>query len=267
MAKWSEENWRWKLLTSRFVVVLAMVQLLACTVPGQQSTLPGPSGQPLNRMAVDAVDRDARALDRDAVDGNADVRQRGTLQQALALMKSERFADAAALLESVAAGSPPRVSVLLNLAIAQAQLGDDDRAEQALRQVIELDGGNAIAYNQLGMLLRRGGQFLPARQAYQQALTMNPEYPLAHLNLGILCDLYLRSSGCALHHYRQYQRLSAAPDAKVQLWIEDLQQQIQVQPQTQVRRQIQDQQQNQRQADPQGEAQPPVKAPQTGVAL
>ncbi len=141
------------------------------------------------------------------------------------LMKAKRFSEAAQQLQAIAREDPTVPGVQLNLGIAYLQLDEYQQAEQALRRALQLDGGKSIAYNQLGILFRKRGQFRQARDAYQQALELKPDYPLAHLNLGILCDLYLQNRGCALRHYRAYQRLSAATDLPVDLWIEDLQRQ------------------------------------------
>ncbi|WP_165840072.1 tetratricopeptide repeat protein [Motiliproteus coralliicola] len=156
-----------------------------------------------------------------AVDG----RLQKTFDEALSRMKAKQFHEAAKRLEAIAREGQAVPGVQLNLGIAYLQLGEHSRAEQALRQALALDGGKSITYNQLGILLRRRGQFQQAREAYQKALTLEPGYPLAHLNLGILCDLYLQNRGCALSHYRAYQRLSAVADPQVELWIEDLQRQ------------------------------------------
>lgn len=194
--------------------------------------MPGPHSESAGQappQATDTADPMADELVDDAAASGveSDQRIRRVLHQALTSMRSKQFAEAASLLQSIADEPPPRPGVLLNLGIAQAQLGDDVSADRTLRRVIELEGGNSIAYNQLGILLRKRGQFLAARQAYQQALEVKPDYSLAHLNLAILCDLYLQRSDCALHHYRQYQRLSDGQNPEVQLWIEDLQRQEQ----------------------------------------
>jgi hypothetical protein len=47
---------------------------------------------------------------------------------------------------------------------------------------------------------------------------------MAHINLGILCDIYLQDAGCAMQHYREYLQLSAGSDRHVSLWLADLEQ-------------------------------------------
>ena len=55
-----------------------------------------------------------------------------------------------------------------------------------------------------------------------KAVTVSPEYPLAHLNLGILNELYFGRLPEALESYRAYQALTADEDALVARWITDL---------------------------------------------
>lgn len=97
-------------------------------------------------------------------------------------------------------------------------------ADGALRQVPVTNPGNPIAYNELGIVHRRAGRFQQARDAYERALSLRPDYSAAHLNLGILCELYFQHRDCAMRQYEAYQRLSTVADPQVNLWIEDLRQ-------------------------------------------
>jgi len=65
-----------------------------------------------------------------------------------------------------------------------------------------------------------------AKQHYLQALEINAEYANAHLNLGILLDIYLQQWNDALAHYQKYQELTDAKDDTVEKWIVDLQRRI-----------------------------------------
>ena len=96
------------------------------------------------------------------------------------------------------------------------------QAEEALRAAVGRNDGNAPAFNQLGILYRRLGRFAEAETAYRRALEVDPGYAIAHLNLGVLCDLYLQQPRCALDAYERYLALASPPDARVSGWVKDL---------------------------------------------
>ena len=81
------------------------------------------------------------------------------------------------------------------------------------------------------MLLRKQGKFEEAESAYLKAVTVSPDYALAHYNLGVLNDLYLRRLDTALVHYERYQALSGE-DKQVTRWIADLKRRIGTQQRT-----------------------------------
>jgi tetratricopeptide (TPR) repeat protein len=111
--------------------------------------------------------------------------------------------------------SEPLTSVTLNN-------DGKDEDEKALVKATEQVPPNIEAYNQLGIHYRNNGRFDNARNAYEKALVINPNYLSAHLNLGILYDLYLRDVGKALEQYRLYKNLLPTEDKQVAMWIADL---------------------------------------------
>jgi tetratricopeptide (TPR) repeat protein len=79
-----------------------------------------------------------------------------------------------------------------------------------------------VAGNELALLYRKTGRFAEARATYEKTLATYPHFAIAHKNLGVLCDLYLKDYQCAIDHYKTY-ALSAPNDKSVPIWIADLQ--------------------------------------------
>ena len=109
----------------------------------------------------------------------------------------------------------------VNLAIIHTENDNDDEARAAIDAALALDPEHAPALNQLGMLLRRNGNFIEAEAAYLKAVTAAPDYALAHYNLGVLNELYLQRLDVALQHFERYQAL-VGEDKQVERWIADL---------------------------------------------
>jgi len=109
----------------------------------------------------------------------------------------------------------------VNLAIIHAAKQDDAAARAALDAALALNPGHPSALNLLGQLLRRNGDFSGAEAAYLKAVTVSPDYALAHYNLGVLYELYLQRLDAALEHFEAYQAL-VGEDKQVEKWIADL---------------------------------------------
>ena len=110
----------------------------------------------------------------------------------------------------------------INIAIAHRMLGEAKQAEAAIQKALERNPDNPFALNQAGIIMREVGNFPASEQMYKRALAEYPNYSNAHLNLAILCDLYLQKIVCAKSHYQAYQELSKESDKSVVAWMNDL---------------------------------------------
>jgi cellulose synthase operon protein C len=80
---------------------------------------------------------------------------------------------------------------------------------------------DALAANAQGIAQRKAGKFAEAEAAYRHALEADPNYAPAHLNLGILCDLYRGQPQEALPQFEQYVALTGE-NKRVSGWIAEL---------------------------------------------
>jgi len=149
---------------------------------------------------------------------------RGLYQRALAALAAGRYADAERGFLEVARREPRLSGPHANLGILYGRTGRPAQALESLQQAIRLNPDRAAYYNELGVVSRREGKFDDARRYYAKALDLDPGYAYAHLNIGILYDLYLQDAEKAVQHYQRYQELTPGEAGTVTKWIADLQQ-------------------------------------------
>jgi tetratricopeptide (TPR) repeat protein len=157
-----------------------------------------------------------------AIGGTITPQQQAELDAALALAKSNQPEAAIEAFKKLEAALPDNAIPATNLALIYKKQDKLDLAEAQLKKALAIEADNPVAANELAMLYRRTGRFAEARTTYERLLVKYPNFALAHKNLGVLCDLYLKDYPCAIDHYKAY-ALTAPADKNVQIWIADLQ--------------------------------------------
>jgi len=144
-------------------------------------------------------------------------------QQAMELARDGNLDEAISQLQQVIAVNPDHDQAYTNMGLMLLQQDRQKEAEQSLLAAIKRNNQDAVAYNHLAIIKRQQGKFSEAEQYYRQAIELEPNYANAHLNLGILLDIYLQQLAQALQHYQQYQQLTDNSNETVEKWIIDLQ--------------------------------------------
>lgn len=145
---------------------------------------------------------------------------------AIEAMKSGNIGQAKNILSNLVKSYPDLAGPYVNLGIIHFRADEIDEAEDAFRQALKVNPDNAVSLNHLGIINRGKGKFEEARDNYEKALDIDPNYAYAHLNYGILLDLYLGELENALAHYQKFQQLTPEEDKEVTKWIVDLERRI-----------------------------------------
>jgi Tfp pilus assembly protein PilF len=144
---------------------------------------------------------------------------------ALKHMRAKNYDTAIIEMQKVAKMDERISGPWVNIGVAHKELGDVAKAKMAFEQALKINPNNPYALNELAILKREDGQFEQAEKLYMKALSTYPDYKNAHLNLAILCDVYLRKIDCALGHYQEYLNLSGGQDKQVIAWMSQLKKQ------------------------------------------
>ena len=155
-----------------------------------------------------------------------DATTRAAYKKALNAMQNGQDQSAIAQFKAISQSQPNLAAPFTNIGLILIKQKRYEQAEKALLQATTLRPDDAVAQTHLGVAYRHLGKFKEAEAAYTAALKSNPKYPFAHLNAGILYDIYLNEPQRALNHYQQYQSISGSNDKQVENWIIELERRL-----------------------------------------
>jgi Flp pilus assembly protein TadD len=176
---------------------------------GPLSAAAGAAGPANATPAVPTVPPPARAL--------------ADFTRAVALMKSGKDEEAELEFQQIALGYPAYPGALVNLGILYRKHGDLAKSDESLHAAVQRDASSAEGWSELGVTLRLEGKFHESADAYNRAISVNPNFAPAYRNLAIVLDLYLGDTAAALTAMEHYRDLGG-DDKAVTGWIADLKQ-------------------------------------------
>jgi len=200
-------NWRLLLLSATLAV------LAGCAGKGPVSTTPEPAEQATQQ-------RSGTSSGLRQVEVEPEVQE--AFNQAVVVLKSGQHKQAIKDFKKVARMEPKLAAPYINIAIAYRRLGDLKNANESVQTALKKDSRSPEALNIQGLLQRVSGNLKGAQKSYEKALSIYPNYAEAHLNLAMLCDIYLVDWSCAKAHYGQYQKIQGKKDKQVAGWVADL---------------------------------------------
>jgi tetratricopeptide (TPR) repeat protein len=145
--------------------------------------------------------------------------------QALELMKSGSNTDAELEFKQLIAAYPQFAGPQLNLGLLYLHDSRLPEAEASFKAALQLTPANPVAGDELGIVERKLGKFSDAEAAYMRAITAEPNYAPAHLNLGVLYDLYMSEPQKALDQFERYIEI-AGENKQVAGWVVELRKRV-----------------------------------------
>ena len=137
-------------------------------------------------------------------------------------MKAGRTEEAQRGFVQIAQTDPELSGPHVNLGAIHLANNKLPEALKELEKATQLNPKQAIAFNLLGVTYRQLGQFEKARAAYESAISLDPNYANATLNLGVLHDLFLNDAVRASELYTRYLALTPAGDPVVSKWLAEI---------------------------------------------
>ncbi len=140
-------------------------------------------------------------------------------------MKAGRGTDAELEFKQLSVAYPQFAGPQVNLGLLYLRESRLPEAETALEAALERNPANVVAGNELGIVERKLGKFAEAEAAYQRTIAAEPNYAPAHLNLGVLYDLYLAQPQKALDEFQRYLEI-AGENKQVAGWVVELRKRV-----------------------------------------
>ena len=123
--------------------------------------------------------------------------------------------------------SPEQARELSRQGMLAHQQGQTSVAIEALQKAVALNPSDAVAANNLALLLKQENRFEEAAGVLKTAIQGSPDVADLHYNLAVISEIYLLDLSAALSHYQRYTELAAEEDKAVTGWMADLQRRLQ----------------------------------------
>jgi tetratricopeptide (TPR) repeat protein len=192
----------------RFIAVFLMLQLF--TACSQKSTPP-----PTVETVPVKVQPQTPVVEEKAID--AEMYQQGL--DALAL---NDFSSARKFFQQFIKDNPGLSGAYTNLALIDYKQGNYDQALKLIEIAISINPQKAAAFHLRAQLYLQQGKIKLARDDYQRAIKLKPDYSNAHYNLALLYDIYLQEIALAIEQYNIYLSLTTEKDSATREWVNHL---------------------------------------------
>jgi len=203
------------ILKKLFTLIMLISSLIACQSTPPVAPVPDVEQQPATEV-TEQKDTTQQAEDP----------QKLLHQQAIQSAKKGDLDVAIQQFNQVIAQNPTAKHAYSNLGLLYLHKNNIKSAKEAFLTAIEQDKTDSIAYNHLAIIERQQGEFKKALFHYYKAINADPDYANAHLNLGILLDIYMQEFPKALEQYEIFQQLTDGSNKQVEKWILDIKRRI-----------------------------------------
>lgn len=212
----------WSRRCSKWQVLVAAGLLQAACSTSHVASKPAPAPPAPEPVAAAAAPSSA-PVEAEPAAPPPPARATADFTRAVALVKAGKDDDAELEFQQIAVGYPAYPGALVNLGILYRKHGDLEKSDQSLHTAVQRDAHDAEAWSELGVTLRQEGKFHEAVDAYNQAISVSPDFAPAYRNLAIVLDLYLGDTAGALAAMQRYKDLGG-DDKAVTGWLADLKQ-------------------------------------------
>ncbi|MDT0498263.1 tetratricopeptide repeat protein [Algiphilus sp. W345] len=197
----------------KLLLVAALAALLAAC-GGTGTVRPTPSSQPAAEEPAPEEAEPEPEPEKEDPEGRSEA--------AVKLMRIGKTDEAIEAFRSLTQDFPGFSGPYTNLGILYAGREQREAAIGALSQAIQLNPENKVALNLLAIQYVESGNFERAEQSWLQALTVDPGYAAAHLNLGMLYERNLGRPQAAITQYRAYQSAMGGDALQVDVWVAEI---------------------------------------------
>jgi len=123
-------------------------------------------------------------------------------QQALTLHRVSRLEEAESIYRQILQAEPNHPGALHFLGMLRLTQGDPSEALQLIERSLHFCNTKAVYYNNYGAVLNEWKQYHEAKTAFENALVLDPNYPDALSNLGLVSEHLGEPGHIAEHHFR-----------------------------------------------------------------